>query len=142
MSTLSPPRLHALDAACRPIAEAFGRGVGPYLVGSVQERTAGPSSDVDVRLILPDKKYDRLFGKQSPEFRTLLDLAVSGWLAAQTGLPIDFQIQRMTEANERHAKPRNPLGRRKLTAWIGDATPTRTVHPAGAADTHTTGAGA
>lgn len=127
MSNLSPPRLYALDAACRPISEAFGFGVGPYLVGSVQERTAGPSSDVDVRLILPDKQYDRLFAKQSPEFRTLLDLAFSGWLAAQTGLPIDFQIQRRTEANELHPKPRNPLGGRKLTAWLGDATPAPTT---------------
>jgi hypothetical protein len=127
MSSLSPPRLFALDAACRPIAQTFGFGTGPYLVGSVQERTAGPTSDVDVRLILEDKKYDRLFKKQSPEFRTLLDLAFSGWLSAQTGLPIDFQIQRMTEANERHAgKQRNPLGRRTLANWIGDAAPDRT----------------
>lgn len=124
MSSLSPPKLYALDAACRPIALTFGFGTGPYLVGSVQERTAGPTSDVDVRLILPDKQYDRLFRKQSAEFRTLLDLAFSGWLAAQTGLPVDFQIQRMTEANERHGgKVRNPLGRRTLANWVGDAAP-------------------
>ena len=115
-------------AACRPIALTFGLGTGPYLVGSVQERTAGPHSDVDVRLILPDKKYDRLFAKQNREFRTLLDLAFSGWLSAQTGLPIDFQIQRMTEANERHAgKQRNPLGRRTLANWLGDAAPERST---------------
>lgn len=123
MSVLSPPRLYALDAACRPIREAFGSS--PYLVGSVQERKPGPLSDVDVRLILSDKKYDRLFGKQSAAFRTILDLAFSAWLSQQTGLPVDFQIQRMTEANTNHAgKGRNPLGDRSLSDWLGDATPT------------------
>ena len=126
MSVLSPPRLYALDAACRPIRKAFGSW--PYLVGSVQERKPGPLSDVDVRLILSDKKYDRLFGKQSAAFRTVLDLAFSAWLAQQTGLPIDFQIQRMTEANANHAgKQRNSLGGRPLSAWLGDATPTAEV---------------
>lgn len=123
MSVLSPPRLYALDAACRPIRLAFGSS--PYLVGSVQERKPGPFSDVDVRLILTDKKYDRLFGKQSAGFRTVLDLAFSAWLSQQTGLPVDFQIQRMTEANKNHAgKQRNPLGGRTLADWLGDATPT------------------
>ena len=126
MSVLSPPRLYALDAACRPIREAFGSW--PYLVGSVQERNPSPLSDVDVRLILSDKKYDRLFGKQSAAFRTILDLAFSAWLSQQTGLPIDFQIQRMTEANANHAgKQRNSLGGRPLSAWLGDATPTAEV---------------
>ena len=60
MSTLSPPVLHRLDLACHHIAECFGFGTGPYLVGSVQERKAEPGSDLDVRLILADKQYDRL----------------------------------------------------------------------------------
>jgi len=78
-----------------------------------------------VRLILTDKKYDRLFGKQSAAFRTILDLAFSAWLTQQTGLPVDFQIQRMTEANAKHAgKQQNPLGGRSLSDWLGDATPT------------------
>jgi len=125
MSVLSPPRLYALDAACRPIREAFG--CSPYLVGSVQERKPGPLSDVDVRLILSDEKYDRLFGKQSAAFRTILDLAFSAWLSQQTGLPVDFQIQRRTEANANHAgKQRNPLGGRALSDWLGDATPIAT----------------
>lgn len=118
MSALSPPMLFRLDLACKPIAEAFG--VEPYLVGSMQERTAGALSDVDVRLILPDKKYDQLI--KTPEMRTMLDLAFSGYLRDMTGLPVDFQIQRRTQANERHkGKQRNPLGGRTLTAWVGDS---------------------
>ncbi len=114
---MNPPTLFRLDLACKPIAEAFG--CEPYLVGSVQQRTATATSDVDVRLILPDKKYDRLI--KTPEMRTLLDLALGAFLRELTGLPIDFQIQRMTQANEKHGdKQRNPLGGRTLAAWIGD----------------------
>jgi len=111
MSGLNPPMLFALDLACKPIAVAFG--TSPYLVGSVQERTAGPRSDVDIRLILTDKKYDRLI--KTPQMRTMLDLAFSAFLRDLTGLPIDFQIQRMTQANEKHkGKQRNPLRRARL----------------------------
>lgn len=118
MSGLYPAMLFRLDLACKPIAEAFG--APPYLVGSTQERTAQARSDVDVRLILSDKKYDKLI--TSPELRTMLDIAFSAYLAQMTGLPIDFQIQRRTQANENHqGTGRNPLGVRPLSGWIGDA---------------------
>lgn len=124
MSTLSPPTLHRLDLACSHISQVFGGFSGPYLVGSVQERTAGPGSDVDLRLILDDEVYDALMAGTPDGFATLLDFALSAYVREHTGLPIDLQVQRMTEANQRHAgKQRNPLGRRKLTNWIGDARP-------------------
>lgn len=124
MSTLSPPVLHRLDLACKHISEVFGGWNGPFLVGSVQERTAGPDSDVDLRLILNDEDYDALMAGTPDGFATLLDFALSAYVRELTGLPIDFQVQRMTEANERHAGgQRNPLGRRSLTSWIGDARP-------------------
>ncbi|MGZ4520148.1 MAG: hypothetical protein ACXVGA_04310 [Mycobacteriaceae bacterium] len=127
MSALSPPVLHRLDLACRHISEVFGGFNGPYLVGSVQERTAGPNSDVDLRLILDDDVYDALMAGTPDGFATLLDFALSAYVREHTGLPIDFQVQRMTEANEKHGgKQRNPLGRRRLTNWIGDARPTPT----------------
>lgn len=66
MSHLSPPVLHRLDLACKPILDAFGHE--PYLVGSVQERTASCGSDVDVRLILPDDEYDALMAGTGPGF--------------------------------------------------------------------------
>lgn len=118
MSSLHPPMLFALDLACKPIREAFGHE--PYLVGSVQERKAGARSDVDVRLVLPDDEYDRLI--TSPSLRTMLDIAFSAYLEKFTGLPIDFQIQRRTQANAAHkGKQRNPLGGRSLANWIGDS---------------------
>lgn len=122
MSTLSPPVLHRLDRACKPLVEVFGRHV--YLVGSQQERTAGPLSDVDVRLILPDDDYATVMRGQLKGFATLLDFALGAYLREATGLPVDFQVQQMSAANERHAgMQRNPLGTRELTAWIGDARP-------------------
>lgn len=148
MSTLSPPVLHRLDLACTRISEVFGGFSGPFLVGSVQQRTAGPGSDVDLRLILPDEEYDAMFAGTPDGFATLLDFALSAYVRELTGLPIDFQVQRMTEANAKHGRgkqhhdhseaiigcrceerypvkhlSRNSLGRRSLTNWLGDARP-------------------
>lgn len=126
-SYLSPQQMFALDLACKPIMEAFGDP--PYLVGSVTET---PNfRDVDVRLILDDDQYDRLIVR--PEIRTLLSMAISSYLTSMSGLPIDFGIQRRTEANEQHpGKRRNPLGLRNLTDWTGDAPPAH--RPEGGSD--------
>lgn len=36
---------------------------------------------------------------------------ISGWLSARSGLPVDFQIQRMTDANAEYPdQPRCALG--------------------------------
>jgi hypothetical protein len=104
-----------LDEACRPIKQAFGEYA--YLVGTAQ--TSREFRDVDVRLILDDNAYDRLadLGFLIPAF---LGLAIGEYLAARTGLPIDFQIQRQTQANELHSGQRNPLGIRKLANYMGD----------------------
>lgn len=117
---LSTLELHELDEACRPIAECFD--MPPYLVGSAGERS--DYRDVDVRLMLGDKEYDRLFAKR-PKLWALLSRVFTTYLRARTGLPIDFQIQRQTEANAKYKKPRNPLGHRELTNYAGggDATP-------------------
>lgn len=104
-----------LDLACKPIVEAYGHP--PYLVGSVMERA--DYRDVDVRLILDDDQYERLV--PTPELRTMLSVAFTAYLRQATRLPIDFGIQRFTQANEQHDKPRNPLGLRHLISWTGDA---------------------
>lgn len=114
-SSLSPFQMFQLDLACKPLVEAFG--TPPYLVGSAM--AGGIPRDVDVRLILADDEYDRLI--VTPAMRTMLSMAFTAYLVAACGLPIDFGIQRQTEANKQHSGPRNPLGLRHLAGWTGDA---------------------
>jgi len=102
---LSTVELHRLDRACRDLWGLDDTG-GVYLVGSAGERA--DHRDVDVRLILSDERFDALFG-HAPVLWELFSYAVSRQLAADTGLPIDFQVQRQTQANE-HDGLRNPLG--------------------------------
>lgn len=110
----------ALNEACRTVWDAF-RGmdhVGCYLVGSVLTRRDW--RDVDVRLMMCDSAFDAMFGGADAADRhelsplQLLNAAVSEWLQRRTGLPIDFQFQRMTDANERFPRkeghPRNAIG--------------------------------
>ena len=120
------PEMWALDEACKPLREVFP-DFGPYLVGSVLERPT--YRDVDVRLILRDDNYDRL---TDAEWQ-LLGFMVSRHLAAVTGLPVDFQFQRQTEANAAYGdKPRNPLGLRGFDVhWIGDGRPPAPSIPPG-----------
>jgi hypothetical protein len=65
--------------------------------------------DVDVRAIVDDDEFDAVFGPRR-EFWGMVCLTTTMYLRAATGLPIDFQVQRMTEANALDGTPRNPLG--------------------------------
>lgn len=111
---LSPHQLHRLDLACRPLA---GVGFGPFLVGSAMEHSG--YRDVDVRLILDDDAWDGMFGESADDkgeahhhpWWLAVCAALSHWLSDVSGLPVDFQIQRQTQANEHYAGlPRNSLG--------------------------------
>jgi hypothetical protein len=95
-----------LEDWCRMVRVVLG-GHGPFLVGSVTERA--DYRDVDLRTILPDKSFDRLFRKRLEAVR-FLNRGFSIWGQQETGLPIDFQVQRMTEANAEFDKPRNAMG--------------------------------
>lgn len=96
---------------------AFGQT--PYHVGSsVLNKTW---RDVDVRLLLPDDEYERM-GLGNPEHPhenakwVALVLAFSALGKAMTGLPVDFQIQQQTYANEHYGQRehvRSALGIRK-----------------------------
>ena len=105
-----------LDEACRPIRQTFR--TSPYLVGTAL--TARDYRDVDVRLILEDEPYDALADHLGPDGMAFLGIAFGEYLAARTGLPVDFQLQRQTEANKQHPGARNPLGVRSLTNYVGD----------------------
>jgi hypothetical protein len=108
-----------LDEAAQPIRMAFNRPC--YLVGTAAVQR--DFRDVDVRLILDDSTYDVFAERIGTAVIPFLGLAIGEYLAARTGLPIDFQIQRMTEANAKHTGPRNPVGVRSLFNYTGDAAP-------------------
>lgn len=111
-SYVGAPAIFALELACKAINDAFGDGsFGCYLVGSALERPDW--RDVDVRMILRDEAFIQEFpGTYDPtrklavwEFDPkwiLLTMGISAYLAKATGLPVDFQFQPQTHANERH----------------------------------------
>jgi len=111
------PAIFALEQACRDINDAFG-GYGCYLVGSALERPGW--RDVDVRFILQDEAFAALFPNASTEAALwehdprwlLLTVSISQWLSKITGLPVDFQFQPQTFANERHKGNRHAVGMR------------------------------
>lgn len=116
-SYIGAPACFALEMACKQVRDAFPLCLGIFIVGSALERS--DFRDVDVRMIFTDSDFAALFpdvaGLDAPwwEFDarwTLLTVAISQWMRGQTGLPIDFQFQPQTWANERHDKPRNAHG--------------------------------
>lgn len=124
---LTTTELYHLDQACQVVSRAF-RGGPPYLVGSAGIGNDGsPYRDVDVRLMLDDDEFAEVCPTR--ERWELLCLSVGAYLAARSGLPVDFQIQRAGEANARFSGPRNPLGlqhadgRGRAFAGGGDGTP-------------------
>jgi len=109
-----------LEEWCQKVLALWGEV--PYLVGSAM-RTAG-HRDVDIRLIFDDDEFDARWSQQDGDDGRgetlvrvrLMNRAMSIWGQQETGLPIDFQIQRRTEANEQYptaeGHPRNPMGLR------------------------------
>lgn len=103
-SYLTVPQFHRLSWACEPIRKAFLSP--PYLVGSVLQRP--DFHDVDLRLLMCYPRGGTDFQVEGAQ-RLLLGCVISDWLAAATGLPIDFQFQ--TEAEwDAETGPRNPMG--------------------------------
>lgn len=101
-----------LDEFGSRIWSAFGSP--PYLVGSALANKDG-WRDVDVRLILPDAEYEAMgFGDpkcphDNPRWISFC-LAFSALGKQMTGLPIDFQIQQQTCANEQFKGSRSAIG--------------------------------
>lgn len=88
------------------VRRAFGHI--PYHVGSSLEKKDG-WRDVDVRLILPDDEWAVAgFGEPDREHGNAkwvsTCLAWSAFGKALTGLPIDFQIQQQTHANDKFGR--------------------------------------
>jgi len=101
---IGAPDYFNLNHALASVAEAFGHHC--YLVGSACAQR--DYRDIDIRCILPDEEFDALFGARSyathdtnPRL-SLMNASLSGCLRDRTSLPIDFQFQRRTEANEQY----------------------------------------
>lgn len=110
------PKIFALELACRHIDDAF-ESYGIYLVGSALERPDW--RDVDLRMIMADEEFFKLFpdakGNGSWEFDArwlLLTTSISEYLSKLTELPIDFQFQPATHANDQHKGSRHAVGMR------------------------------
>lgn len=112
---LTVAQQYNLEQACKVLGPVFGWRT--YLVGSVLDRPTW--RDVDLRCILADNDFDLLIGeivyagKREPNRHRLLFLntVISEWLSARTELPVDFQLQRQTDANLAFAGQRNFVGR-------------------------------
>lgn len=96
----------ALDAASMAINSAYD-GYGVFLVGSCLDHNDFRDVDVHETQVL------------RPRWQVQC-LALSAWLHTLTGLPIDFQFQKISVANERFdGEQRVPLGH---YCFSGDAT--------------------
>ncbi len=105
------PQSLLLEDFCFLVSKVFDSQ--PYLVGS-----AGNSKkwrDVDIRLILTDEEWEKMkLGEPANPHKNwkwvALVRAFSELGRSMTGLPIDFQIQQMTQANKEYAGRRNAQG--------------------------------
>ena len=103
--------LHDLNRFGGYVLDAFGHY--PYLVGSALVRT--DYRDVDVRLILPDDEFAATFGEVlTPRYTNAKWNATcvvwTHFAAHLTGLPIEFQIDQQTWANENTTGRRHAIG--------------------------------
>ena len=110
---IGPPEHKLLSVFGRLVFDAWGEY--GYLVGSSQR--GEPWRDVDIRVMLSDDEYRRHFGNvwqdgvrhRDPRWTAQM-LAWSMLGQRLTGLPIDFQVERLSEANAKHLnEPRNPI---------------------------------
>lgn len=112
---LTVEQVFQLEIVGTVLKDAFGWGT--YLVGSVLHKK--DFRDVDLRCIMSDDDYDKLIGGNELRLK-LLNQMVTWWAMHMTRLPIDFQFQRQTQANEQYPKqPRNALGVQYYT-WTHD----------------------
>lgn len=115
-SHVGAPAVFALELACQELNRAFaGNGAGHcYLVGSALDRA--DRRDIDIRLMLPDDEFDRLFPAAQKRYWEhdprwiIMVVGISKWLSDLSGLPVDFQFQRQSNANERHRGRRDAMG--------------------------------
>ena len=93
---LGEPEHMNLSAILILVNQAFGET--PYLVGSATH--SRDFRDVDIRVIMEDKNFIKLFGDTGGAFRpfwVLVCASVSEWISQRTGLKVDFQVQQRSK---------------------------------------------
>ena len=125
---LTPLQNLALHEAVGIVRRGFGQAdyAELFLVGSCLKKQ--DFRDVDVRLILSNGAYDYLFAydDEAGSLWTLMCASIGTMLSSKTGLPIDFQIQRFVDADEKYGVfTREPLG--YVLGYGGDRHPARTA---------------
>lgn len=108
---LGAPAAFNLYQCILPVNKAFNTMC--FLVGSCLEKR--DYRDVDVRAILSDVEFATFFptianSKETDAHWSLTCSSISEWLSSRTGLPVDFQVQTMTEANHRFKGERQAIG--------------------------------
>jgi hypothetical protein len=104
---LPAPHAYRLDQAVLPLVSAFGQCI--YQVGSSLHTR--DYRDVDVRAILSDEQFARLFPNGNLDaLLSVMTTAISAQLSLASGLPIDFQFQKQSEANARFDGSRSAVG--------------------------------
>lgn len=98
-------RGHLLKLFGVHVTQAFGHVA--YHVGSSLTEKRG-WRDVDVRLMLPDDEYAVYFG-DFPKKLVVWNLAWTALGCDMTGLPVDFQFQDNTLANDEYDGVRSAL---------------------------------
>jgi hypothetical protein len=109
------PQALLLEDFAEHVRNFFGET--PYLVGSVLQSKLW--RDVDIRVILSDEEYASIgLGNPKEPFNNSkwisLCLAFSALGKQMTGLPIDFQVQQLSYANEQFKGLRSALGLTKM----------------------------
>jgi len=97
-------------------------GETPYIVGSALDKP--DFRDVDVRIMLEDEAFERIFGGDGLWITngalTLANMALSALAREISGLEIDCQIQRLTDANAEYGgHKRQPLGLPHTEPYVG-----------------------
>lgn len=114
------PAIFVLERECMVLRQAFGATC--YLVGSALKTV--DYNDVDIRMIMGDEEYARLFGDSISLIWNLLCTLISRDLSEKSGERVDFQIQSMEHANKRHPGLRYAMGLyvggEALPDWHGD----------------------
>lgn len=115
------PAIFILERECYLLRQAFGSMC--YLVGSSLE--SSDYNDVDIRMIMSDEAYEKLFGDSTCEqslFWNILCTLISQDLSMKSRERVDFQIQSMDHANALHKGKRHAMGmypHDMLPSWHG-----------------------